>query len=334
MHIKHCFHSEDDLAQKLGRSFMRMWRRLLEKYSKRIASLGVNALRLASLSFAFFSAAEEGNAEAMSHFDDMLHGWSAEKLWIGDTMVCFTDEEYVNFVWDGAALMLEADPDLPQKAQWAFDLAGSHVCYAYDVCQEEEVVLPSKYNEVKEVDTQRTDSSSINVEQREVFCPLGYLLDMLEMAPSFTSEYVRDMQLKLYRDYGRICSESDFERIGMLSEKATNDVPTSIPLPVPPKSQPMLEYKGEANDELAAIEKMIVYAEGLPASQQDLASKLKESIGDIYDLRKASDDLYERWRKLGKKDMAPVMSFNGPVNTAIGYTGLFQYTGKENDKKS
>lgn len=334
MHIKHCFHSEDDLAQKLGRSFMRMWRRLLEKYSKRIASLGVNALRLASLSFAFFSAAEEGNAEAMSHFDDMLHGWSAEKLWIGDTMVCFTDEEYVNFVWDGAALMLEADPDLPQKAQWAFDLAGSHVCYAYDVCQEEEVVLPSKYNEVKEVDTQRTVSSSINEEQREVFCPLGYLLDMLEKAPSFTSEYVRDIQLKLYRDYGRLCSESDFERIGKLSEKASVDVPTSIPLPEPPKSQPMLEYKGEANDELAAIEKMIVYAEGLPASQQDLASKLKESIGDIYDLRKASDDLYERWRKLGKKDMAQIMNINGPVNTAIGYAGLFQYTGKENDKKS
>lgn len=74
MKIRQYFHSEDDLAQKMGKGFLRAWKRLLEKYSKRIASLGVHSLKLASLSFAFFTAAEEGNAEMMYHFDDMLHG--------------------------------------------------------------------------------------------------------------------------------------------------------------------------------------------------------------------------------------------------------------------
>lgn len=268
MHIKHCFHSEDDLAQKLGRSFMRMWRRLLEKYSKRIASLGVNALRLASLSFAFFSAAEEGNAESMSHFDDMLHGWSAEKIWLGDTVICFTDEEFVNFVWDGAALMLEADPDLPQKAQWAFDLAGRHVCYAYDVCQEEEVVLPSKYNEVKEVDTQRTVSSSINEEQREVFCPLGYLLDMLEMAPPSSADYVKDMLLKLYRDHGRVLSDKDFERMGRLSARISGTGGAHCMLPEPAKDAKMVAYTG-----------------GLPTVNYNFYNPVGQVLGNVEELK-------------------------------------------------
>lgn len=215
MHIKHCFHSEEDLAQKLGRGFMRMWRRLLEKYSKRIASLGVNALRLASLSFAFFSAAEEGNAESMSHFDDMLHGWSAEKLWIGDTMVCFTDEEYVNFVWDGAALMLEADPDLPQKAQWAFDLAGSHVCYAYDVCQEEEVVLPSKYNEVKIDDTISVSVPKEKQEEKSTLsmCCIQEIIEYAEGLPPEHLNIASGIQLMLLKKYARTCTESEFQRI-------------------------------------------------------------------------------------------------------------------------
>lgn len=223
MHIKHCFHSEEDLAQKLGRSFMRMWRRLLEKYSKRIASLGVNALRLASLSFAFFSAAEEGNAEAMSHFDDMLHGWSAEKLWIGDTMVCFTDEEYVNFVWDGAALMLEADPDLPQKAQWAFDLAGSHVCYAYDVCQAEEVVLPSKYNEVKIDDTISVSVPKEKQEEKSVDKRFDFE-SVMRYVDTLTPEQMDDakvIQAMLYALAGPQCDPVMHERIQHIPQRVS-----------------------------------------------------------------------------------------------------------------
>ena len=202
---------------------MRMWRRLLEKYSKRIASLGVNALRLASLSFAFFSAAEEGNAEAMSHFDDMLHGWSAEKLWIGDTMVCFTDEEYVNFVWDGAALMLEADPDLPQKAQWAFDLAGSHVCYAYDVCQEEEVVLPSKYNEVKIDDTTSVSVPKEKQEEKSVDRRFDFE-SVMRYVDTLTPEQMDDakvIQAMLYALAGPQCDPVMHERIQHIPQRVS-----------------------------------------------------------------------------------------------------------------
>lgn len=232
-------------------------------------------------------------------------------------------------MWDGAALMLEADPELPQKSQLAFDLATEHVSYAYEVCQEEEVVSTLQYDKVKDIDNCKSVGSSNLNEQEEVYCSLDYILDVLEGAPALAIDYVKEIQLKLYKDYGRVCSERDYERIGRLADRVVSNAPACTPLPAPARE---IAYT-ESNSETATIEKFIDYAEKYPANQNDRASVLKEAIADIFDMSKVSGEMKERFKMLGKKEIAQNMLFNAPVQNAIGYNGLIQYTDKERGKQ-
>lgn len=149
MHIRHYFHNEEDLARRLGRGFVRRWKQLLERYSKRIHLPIVTLMKMTSLSFAFYLAAQEGNAEVVYHFDDLLHGWSTEQMWLDNMPLQLQDDNCIELVWDMAALMLEEDPTLPQMAQYAYDVVGGHVNFAYELTAEPVQELPAEKAEVK-----------------------------------------------------------------------------------------------------------------------------------------------------------------------------------------
>lgn len=220
MHIRHYFHNEEDLARRLGRGFVRRWKQLLERYSKRIHLPIVTLMKMTSLSFAFYLAAQEGNAEVVYHFDDLLHGWSTEQMWLDNMPLQLQDDNCIELVWDMAALMLEEDPALPQMAQYAYDVVGGHVNFAYELTAEPVQELPAEKVEVK-ID----DKISLTLPaQRPVVQPTDNGFDFEKIVTYAESlnpnelEDARAIQRMLFKIYGRTCSKSEYDRISMIDQ--------------------------------------------------------------------------------------------------------------------
>ena len=120
--------SEDRLIQRVGQCFVEKWRKLLSLYTARGVLCHMTALRAASLALVFFDAAVEGNAQVVENFGRMLRAETSEQITIEGERIVVSDSLSEDFVWDTAALMLEATTLAPQRA---FDIAMPHATFAY-----------------------------------------------------------------------------------------------------------------------------------------------------------------------------------------------------------
>lgn len=150
MIIRHIFHNETDLAVRFTPRFYKRWKALVGVYRKRRRMDGVNVLRVASVAMAFYGAAENGDLQTVSMFDEMLYGRSG-CLEMDGERVCVNGEDDCTrlLMWDMACLMIEENAGLAEKAQIAFDVASDRHTYAFDddvmwVCEEKPVTMPGR----------------------------------------------------------------------------------------------------------------------------------------------------------------------------------------------
>lgn len=223
MQIRQYFHSEEDLAHKMGEDFVRRWKMLLERYTKYIDTMRVNIMKVASLSFAFYSAAVDGNAELVHHFDDALHGYTKDVILLGDAPVRMYDDECINLVWDTAALMLEEDDELPRYAQYAYDEVGLHTKYAYKLPLVEKVVSATKHNEVKINYITNTTIPKVKQEEDnvELTLTLSEIIDYAENLPPEQMGLAEAVKVVLYDMVGSRCTPKMYERIKNIPQKVS-----------------------------------------------------------------------------------------------------------------
>lgn len=221
MKIRHIFHNEAELVQKLGEHFVLQWKRLLAEYEKRRKSIGCNPMRVATIAFAFYSGAVDGNARMGLEFDHMLHGQSQELLVMNDVPVCVLNKDEEMLVWDTVALMLEENETLCNTAQWAYEVAGQYVWLAYSVpqesCAEEVKVVKPTQSEVKDIDKEEVAVPVICSAVEEI----SELDKMIGYAESLCPERIdeaRAIQTMLFSLYSRTCTEEQHQRIIAIPE--------------------------------------------------------------------------------------------------------------------
>ena len=134
MHIRHAFHTLNDVERRLGPRFAGRLRRLLHAYKRYHKSLHISSvMRAVSLALAFATLAEEGDMARAGQFDAMLHGHGCETIELEGETLLFSEEGSTEetLFWDTVCLLLdehEPDTDMPQAA---YDLVDGHEWLAY-----------------------------------------------------------------------------------------------------------------------------------------------------------------------------------------------------------
>lgn len=146
MKVRRIFTTEMDLEVKVSRRFRRRLLRLYERHMRRAknAKRGVDMLKAACVAWAFVCAVEDGGAALARDFEGMMHGECANFIEMDDRLLVLGDDDYAQeaFIWDATHLLLEehGEEEL-ERLQPVYDVVDLHVRDAYDVENEDEVLL-------------------------------------------------------------------------------------------------------------------------------------------------------------------------------------------------